>query len=256
MIKKRYTYDDVISAVEKSKSIANVLRLVGLKAKGGNYQTMKKFISDNHIDVTHFTGQGHNVGENYNRINEIIPIEYYMVDGLMYSSTSLKQRLINEGIKEHKCENCNLDTWLGKKIPLELHHIDGNHFNNQLDNIQILCPNCHADTPNYRGNNRSVKRTPKTMREMYPELFEKKERTIKVEKIKRDVVNGGKFCECGKKIDKRSKTCELCYQIKNRKVGRPEKEILLKDVETLGYSATGRKYGVSDNAVRKWLKSE
>lgn len=254
MIKKRYTYDDVINAVENSKSIANVLRLVGLKDKGGNYRTMKKFISDNNIDITHFTGQGHNVGENYIRINEIIPIEYYLVDGLMYSSPRLKQRLINEGIKEHKCENCNLDMWLGKKIPLELHHIDGNHFNNQLDNIQILCPNCHADTPNYRGNNRSDKTTPKIMREMYPELFEKKERFIKVVKVNQESVKEDKFCECGKKIDKRSKTCEVCYQLKNRKVGRPEKETLLKDVETLGYSATGRKYGVSDNAIRKWLK--
>ena len=254
MIKKRYTYDDVIKAVEKSKSIANVLRLVGLKAKGGNYRTMKKFILDNNIDTTHFTGQGHNVGENYKRLTEIIPIEYYLVDGLMYSSYNLKQRLINEGIKQHRCENCNLDSWLDKKIPLELHHIDGNHFNNKLDNIQILCPNCHANTPNYRGNNKSIKSTPKNMREMYPELFEKKEKTIKKEKVKRVYVECDKFCDCGKKINKRSKTCEVCYQVKNRKVERPEREILLKDVETLGYLGTGRKYGVSDNAIRKWLK--
>jgi hypothetical protein len=251
MIKKRYTYEDVVNAVEKSKSIANVLRLVGLKDKGGNYRTMSKYISDNNIDICHFTGKGHNVGENYKRITEKIPIEYYLVDGLMYSSNSLRQRLIEEGLKTHECENCNLETWLGKKIPLELHHIDGNHFNNKLENIQLLCPNCHANTPNYRGNNKLNKTNPKTLREMYPDLFIKKEKKVKINKTEKNRVN---FCECGVKIDIRSKSCEVCYQINNRKVDRPDKDVLLEDVKNLGYRGTGRKYGVSDNAIRKWLK--
>ena len=61
-------------------------------------------------------------------------------------------RLIDEGIKEEKCEICGLSEWMNKPIPLELHHKDFNHFNNELSNLQILCSNCHMQTHNYNNN--------------------------------------------------------------------------------------------------------
>ena len=61
--------------------------------------------------------------------------------------------MLKEGYKEAKCENCLLTEWLECKVPLELHHIDGNKINNQLCNLQLLCPNCHTLTENYRGKN-------------------------------------------------------------------------------------------------------
>lgn len=67
----------------------------------------------------------------------------------LISSHRLKLRILEDGIKEHKCECCGLISWNDKPIPLELHHIDGNHYNNDLSNLQILCPNCHAQTSNY-----------------------------------------------------------------------------------------------------------
>lgn len=70
-----------------------------------------------------------------------------------YTSGKLRIRLIQEGIKEHKCEKCKLTEWLGIPIPLELNHKDGNKHNHSLKNIELLCPNCHALTPNYRGRN-------------------------------------------------------------------------------------------------------
>jgi len=65
----------------------------------------------------------------------------------------LKQKLIRDGIKENKCEICGYSEWLGQPIPLELHHKDGNHYNNNLDNLQVICPNCHALQPNNSGSN-------------------------------------------------------------------------------------------------------
>ena len=56
-------------------------------------------------------------------------------------------------LRGHKCEKCGLSEWLGEKIKLEVHHIDGDHFNNELTNLQLLCPNCHSMTPNWRGGN-------------------------------------------------------------------------------------------------------
>jgi len=254
MVIIKYNYEDVLKAVKISKSIANVLRLIGLKPKGGNYRTINKFISNHNIDITHFTGKAHNVGDAYTRVNEEIPIEFYLVNGLMISSDRLKKRLINKKIKEHRCEMCKLEEWFGDKIPLELHHVDGNHSNNELINIQLLCPNCHTNTPNYRGKNNTKNTTPKTLREMYPEFFIKKEK----QKIIKDVVIKEKvenFCECGKKIHNSSKNCHTCKIINDRKVERPPYEELLKEIDDSNYCAVGRKYSVSDNAIRKWVKS-
>ena len=62
------------------------------------------------------------------------------------SSSRLRNRILDDNIKERKCEKCGLEQWLCEPIPLELHHIDGNHYNNDLNNLQILCPNCHSMT--------------------------------------------------------------------------------------------------------------
>ena len=73
-----------------------------------------------------------------------------------YSSTKLKSRLIEAGIKQWKCEiiDCGISTWLGEPITLELDHINGNNSDHRLENVRILCPNCHSQTPTYRSKKR------------------------------------------------------------------------------------------------------
>lgn len=77
----------------------------------------------------------------------------YLEKSIDIQSNKVRKKLLDEGYKEHKCECCGLTEWLGEPIPLELHHKDGNHFHNELDNFQLLCPNCHAKTSSYRGKN-------------------------------------------------------------------------------------------------------
>ncbi len=73
--------------------------------------------------------------------------------GVWHQSHNLKTRLIRAGIKGAFCEDCGLAAWSGKPIPLELHHVNGDSTDNRIENIRILCPNCHAQTPTYRGKN-------------------------------------------------------------------------------------------------------
>lgn len=72
------------------------------------------------------------------------------------TSYSLKLKLFKSGEKEKKCEKCQLENWNDLPIPLEMHHIDGNSLNNDLSNLQILCPNCHSQTKNFRSRNRKI----------------------------------------------------------------------------------------------------
>ena len=71
------------------------------------------------------------------------------------SAGSIPARATNMavGIKEEKCEECEIKEWNGKSISFELEHIDGNRFNHKIENLKILCPNCHSQTKTYRGKN-------------------------------------------------------------------------------------------------------
>jgi hypothetical protein len=83
-----------------------------------------------------------------------MPIEVLLVAGRVQTNRShLKSRLLKEGLKQNRCEECGLTDWRGKPLNMALHHINGDGTDNRLENISILCPNCHAQTPNYGGRN-------------------------------------------------------------------------------------------------------
>ena len=75
--------------------------------------------------------------------------EELMSENKLITSYKLKNRILEESLKEYRCECCGLTEWNGKPIPLELHHINGDHYDNRFENLQLLCPNCHAQTDNY-----------------------------------------------------------------------------------------------------------
>lgn len=137
--------------VKNSHSIREVLQKLGIVPAGGNYKTIKQKISENNIDTSHFVGQAWNKGK---KIGPKRSIEDYLSNKQSIQSWKLKRRLFQDKVFESKCYSCNNKFWLNKPIPLELHHIDGDNTNNNLSNLTILCPNCHALTDNYRGKNK------------------------------------------------------------------------------------------------------
>jgi Zn finger protein HypA/HybF involved in hydrogenase expression len=80
-------------------------------------------------------------------------LEQILVENSTFQTNKLRKRLLETGLKEHKCENCNNTEWMGKPIPLELSHKNGVNNDHRLENLELLCPNCHAQTPTYRGKN-------------------------------------------------------------------------------------------------------
>lgn len=149
--KRKWTDDQFISAVSSSKSYAEVIKKLGLKPAGSNYETVKSKIKELNLNTSHMTGQGWNVKLKFVP-NTAQPLSEILVKNSTFKSTfNLKNRLLKEGLKEHKCEICKQTEWLGKPIPLELHHINNVKNDLRIENLQILCPNCHAQTDNYRG---------------------------------------------------------------------------------------------------------
>ena len=149
---KKYTDLELIEAIKTSFSIAEVCRKVGLKPVGGNYKTIHNKIDKLKLDTSHFTGQGWNIGLKF-QPSPARPLDEYLVINSTYQSFKLAKRLFKEGYKEKVCECCNNTKWMDKPIPLELHHINGINNDHRLENLQMLCSNCHAFTDNYRGKN-------------------------------------------------------------------------------------------------------
>lgn len=158
MSSKRYTKEQVIEAVKVSKSNAEVCRRIGISPKGGNSKTVKKIIQKLNLDISHFTGSNWNKGLTSDKHPSIIKkdISEILIENSGWSSSGIRIRLLKEGLKEYKCECCGLSEWQGNPIPLQLHHLNGVHTDNRFENLQLLCPNCHALTDNYSG--RSSKR--------------------------------------------------------------------------------------------------
>ena len=152
-MKNKKTREEIEAAAAKSSSIAGVCRLLKLVPSGGNYRIIHNAIEKYKIDTSHFTGQGWNINLKFKPF-EGKKIEEILVENSTYQSYKLKKRLIAEGIKKSVCESCGQSEWLEQPIPLELHHINGNNSDNRLENLRLLCPNCHALTDSYRGKNK------------------------------------------------------------------------------------------------------
>ena len=141
-------------AVKSSNSYRSVLLKLKLVPAGGNYVQIKKTIIKLKISTAHFTGKGWNIGMQFRPVIPT-PIEVLLVENGSMQSFSLKKRLIQAGLKQPKCELCG---WAKQaedgRIPVELDHINGIRNDNRLENLRILCPNCHSLQPTHRGKNK------------------------------------------------------------------------------------------------------
>jgi 5-methylcytosine-specific restriction endonuclease McrA len=141
-------------AVKNSFSFAQVLKKIGLAPKGGNYRILQRKIKELDLDIKHFTGKGHLKGKTHSW-NKQFPLDTILVENSNYQSYKLKNRLLKEGLIVNKCSECSLeDIWNGKKINLHLDHVNGNNTDNRLENLRMLCPNCHSQTDTYAGKNK------------------------------------------------------------------------------------------------------
>ncbi len=234
----RYTEAEAREAVASSSSVSEALRKLGMRPAGGNHRLFKEWVERWEIPTDHFDG-----GASARRVPSTTarPLDEVLVQGSTYSRNKLKQRLYLERLKERRCEMCGQDeNWRGRTMSLILDHINGVPDDNRLENLRIVCPNCAATLDTHCGRKnrrepevRSCKRCGKEFQAQYRDH---------------------RYCShaCGCRWDRvrlRGKP-----KPEKRRVRRPPYEQLLAEIEATSYCAVGRRYGVSDNAVRKWVR--
>lgn len=188
-----------------------------------------------------YEGNPHRKG--IKRPTERVNVGKYLNNNTIVRASTLRKKLIESGLKEERCECCGNTEWMGRKIPLELHHINMNHYDNRLENLQILCSNCHSLAHNYSNGEG---KTPSKVDKKY--LREH----IGNSKIK-------SFCPiCGKETKtSRQKFCSCeCAKKASEKFTPSKKELIGKIKELKSYVQVGKFYGVTDNAIKKRCKRE
>jgi len=216
----------VTKIVAESVSISECLRKLKLAQASGNYKTFKRVVLENSIDLSHFNPF------NNSRSYEKVGINSLLAENSPYNRSHIKDRLLREGLKQNKCEICGFEgLWQGKEIRMILDHINGVRDDNRIENLRMVCPMCNSQLETHCGKNN--KKEP------------------------------NKCIDCGKIISRTAERCHKCvgyYKFTSksskscRKVERPPYEVLMQEVNSLGFVKTGKKYGVSDNAIRKWIK--
>jgi hypothetical protein len=134
---RNYTDEQVITYASEVKSIAGLLKKLKLKPAGGNYTSIKRILQQLNVNTSHWTGSTWNKDAQLKDWSDYTKVN------------SIKKHLIKKC--GFQCQSCKLTTWMGCDITLELHHRDGNRTNNKIENIELLCCNCHALTHNWRN---------------------------------------------------------------------------------------------------------
>ncbi len=221
----KYIKKQLEPIVKESLSFAEVIRKLGLKQGGGTQNHLIKAVESLGIDYSHFLGQALGRGKR----NKGAFKEKSWEEILTYGKKGahlLRRALVQSG-REYLCEACGQDDeWNGKVIVLQVDHKNGDHNDNNKENIRFLCPNCHSQTDNFAG--KGIKKILQTF----------------------------KCKDCDKEISKRHERCKSCSKkMQPTKIKWPCIENLLDLIKNNSYEGAGRILGVSSNAIRKRIKN-
>ena len=271
----KYDDDEFKEIIAKSRSYRDVVKLIykdevldgsKLKEISQNYKyDLLKKIKKLDLDISHFK----------NIYTKKVDLNKLLVENKKYNSNKLKNILYREQIKEEKCEKCGIDPeYNGLPFAMHLDHINGNNKDNQIENLRILCPNCHSQTTTY-CTGQTCKHIPRISKEQLLQDIKKfKTLTLIAEKnnvshativswikaeglyeiyleISKEPKKEYKCSKCNTELthNNKSKLCQDC------KTKRPTREKLLEDLQEFKtIIAIAKKYETSGCSVKRWIK--
>lgn len=208
--------ETLIELVKSHSTLSGILRSLNVSTSSANYATLKVRLKQESINIDHIKlGLSSNLGRKFNKAAK--SLEEILVENSCYNRTLLKKRLIEGKFLRNFCYKCGLEPkWNNEYLSLQLDHINGNSIDNRLQNLQLLCPNCHSQTATFSGK---------------------------------------RFNKNKKKISENDPKWRSRPKFNLRKVVRPSKEDLNKLIYEMPKIKIAEQFGVSDTTISKWIKS-
>jgi len=222
-MKRSWSDEALRLATQTNNTMAGVLRALHLTTSPGNYKSVGLVVKKIGVDTTHFKGLAHGTSPRTTKI----PLVDILVENSQYGSNPLRKRLIKEGLLPNQCDDCGVGPkWNEKPLTLQLDHKNGDSSDNRIENLHILCPNCHSQTKTFTGKS-------------------------KLGRYRSDP----RRCSCGAVIYRKSDRCKSCLgRHVESKTKWPPVEDLARSVVQTSYTKVAAGLGVSDNAVKKYIK--
>lgn len=229
-VSKKWLKKNFAPIVSVSLNYSEISRYMGLSETGGTHRAIKKYIKKYGLSISHFKIVNKNVEK---------PNSEIFVKNSKTNNSQLRRRIFRDNLINYQCQSCgNNGTWMNKKISLHLDHINGDRFDNRLENLRFLCPNCHQQTDTWGINNLS-------------EAYKKHKKELLLKKRE-------KICKNCKKVFSSKGNKYFCSVKCNASYNSniPPKEDLINQIAHFNcvFTSIGKHYNVSDNAVRKWCK--
>lgn len=228
--------EDFARVIRESKHYTEALSYFELHNKGNNHKTLKARIQEEGLDASHFrAGASAAILATLARSRHTLTTEELCREKSPHGGSVLRKHVMKHRLVPYVCQarGCQPE-WGGQELVLVLDHINGDSCDHRIENLRFLCPNCNSQQATFAGRNN------KHITTFWPQA----------------VPTQPHLCKCGARITTLQSThCVTCGHASRRKVERPPLEVLEQQIKEIGFLGTGRLYGVSDNAVRKWLKS-
>lgn len=220
MRKIKYTKEQVERAINRSRSIRDVMHHLGMSVDNGHYRVIHYYAKLYGLELPKADPKARTRRA---VLASKIPDELYFAKNTFHIGKALRKRLLNDHGRQEMCAICGIGPeWNGKFLRLHVDHVDGDKLNNLLSNLRFLCPNCHSQTSTYSNNGGYGTRY--------------------------------SYCKCGQRIARHSRLCRRCEnERRGTKIEWPSDREILDLVEEYSMLEVGRRLGVSDNAVRKHL---
>lgn len=220
--KYNFTREQIEDAARSSTSKTEMMQVLKIRQGGGGYQALdfwcrKYDVTPPTMSWEEASKKGRGKGHGFVRL----PDSEWFVNGTRRQGPYTRKRLVHNGVPD-ECSICGIGPeWNGNPLTLQIDHIDGDRWNNLIENVRILCPNCHTQTDTYANTGAEKRRH---------------------------------YCDCGAEIHKGSAVCQPCARAASRKIEWPPIEEIVEGIAESNYLQYSRAIGVSDNAIRAHLK--
>ncbi len=216
--------EELQELLDNSDSVSDVLRSFGLNPASGNHRTLRERVKLDDLSLEELN-QNLKVAQRKRGKLKKVSSSTLLVKNSKVGSSKLKKRILDEGLLENKCSMCGIGPeWNGKALVLQLDHINGDSTDNRIENLRIVCPNCHTQTETFSGKHKAAP----------PNVCK----------------------SCQKVITREAEVCMRCagFKTARHKIDWPTLEIVQGMVAEKGYRGTGKILGVTDNSVRRYIE--